>query len=84
MVYQHTHPVEHGCAQVHGTEIGRCVTSFRREKHEEFRPGVARPLVFLPKAVTNRCLSTICRAPRPKGLACDRDSRASTEAIPRA
>jgi len=84
VVYQHTHPVEHGCAQVHGTEVAQRVTGFLGEKHEEFRLRVARPLVFLPKAVTIQCLSTICRAPRPKGLACDRDSRASTEAIPRA
>ena len=84
MVYQHTHPVQHGCAQVHGTEVAQRVTGFLGEKHEEFRQRVARPLVFLTQTVTNRCPSTICRAPRPKGLACDRDSRAPTEAFPRA
>jgi len=46
VVYQHTHPVQHGCAQVHGTEIDPCVTGFLREKREEFRLRVARPLVF--------------------------------------
>ncbi len=58
-VYQHTHPVQHGCAQVHGTEVALRVTGFLGEKHEEFRLRVTRPLVFLRQAVTNRCPSTI-------------------------